>query len=147
MIQHIVIAAFFAVASVAAAANVRVVLKDDKGVQVGTATISAAERGGVLVHLKVRSLSVGEHAAHIHQNAKCEAGTPNFGSAGPHFNPEMEPHTLDNPDGPPAGDMANFMGAGKKGRGDATLFNTHPTLRTDAKPHFTHPSSPHVIHT
>ncbi len=146
MIQHIVIAAFFAVASVAAAANVRVVLKDDKGVQVGTATISAAERGGVLVHLKVRGLSVGEHAAHIHQNAKCEAGTPNFGSAGPHFNPEMKHHGLDNPEGPHAGDMANFMVAGKKGKGEATLVNTHMTLGTDDHSVFTNGGTALVIH-
>lgn len=146
MIQHIVIAAFFAAASVAAAANVRVVLKDDKGVQVGTATISAAERGGVLVHLKVRSLSVGEHAAHIHQNAKCEAGTPNFASAGPHFNPEMKHHGLDNPEGPHAGDMANFMVAGKKGKGEATLVNTHTTLGTDDHSVFTNGGTALVIH-
>src|SRR6266853_5408452 len=145
MIQHIAIAAFFAAASVAAAANVRVVLNDDKGVQVGTATISAAERGGVLVHLKVRGLSVGEHAAHIHQNAKCEAGTPNFASAGPHFNPEMKHHGLDNPEGPHAGDMPNFN-VTAKGTSKATLVDPRVNLGAGDHSVFTNGGTALVVH-
>src|SRR3977135_4299192 len=126
MIKHTAIAAFFAVASFATAAAVKVELKDDKGNPVGSAKITAAEKGGVLVHLNLRGLPVGEHAAHIHQTAKCEA--PGFTSAGGHFNPEMKKHGLDSEFGPHAGDMANFTVAGKKGKANATLVNTHVTM-------------------
>src|ERR1700741_453035 len=114
MIKHTAIAAFFAVASFATAATVKVELKDDKGNPVGNARITPAEKGGVLIHLNLKGLPVGEHAAHIHQVAKCEG--PAFTSAGPHFNPDMKMHGLDNEFGPHAGDMANFTVAGKKGK-------------------------------
>lgn len=146
MIKHTAIAAFFAAACLAVAAPVRVVLKDAKGVVVGSARIIKAERGGVLIHLKVKGLPEGEHAAHIHQNAKCEPGTPNFASAGPHFNPEMKHHGLDNPEGPHAGDMANFKVTGKKGKADVTLVNTHVTLGTDDHSIFANGGTALVIH-
>ena len=145
MIKHIAIAVFCA-ASLAVAAPTKVLIKDAKGEVVGNAKIIAAERGGVLIHLKVKGLPVGEHAAHIHQNAKCEAGTPNFGSAGPHFNPEMKHHGLDNPEGPHAGDMANFKVTGKKGKADVTLVNTHVTLGTDDHSIFSNGGTALVIH-
>ena len=83
MIKHIAIVVFFAAASFAVAAPVKVELKDSMGKPVGTATITEAKRGGVLIHLKLHGLPVGEHAAHIHQVAKCEG--PAFTTAGGHF--------------------------------------------------------------
>jgi Cu-Zn family superoxide dismutase len=83
-----------------------VTLKDGTGKEVGTAKISTSG-AGVKIALNVKGLTPGEHAVHIHQNAKCEG--PAFTTAGGHFNPEMKHHGLQNPEGPHAGDMANFM--------------------------------------
>jgi Cu-Zn family superoxide dismutase len=80
MIQHTALAAFFAAAVSLSAAAVKVQLHDANGQQVGTAKITEGKRGGVVIHLKVKGLPVGEHAAHIHQVAKCEG--PAFASAG-----------------------------------------------------------------
>jgi len=145
MIQHTAIFAFFAAASLAAAAPVQVELKDAMGKSVGTATITEAKKGGgVLIHLKVHGLPAGEHAAHIHQVAKCEG--PGFTTAGGHFNPEMKQHGLDNELGPHAGDMANFMVAGKKGKGEATLVNTRVTMDNGTHSIFSNGGTALMIH-
>ena len=143
MIKHIAVVAFFAAASFAVAAPVKVELKDSMGMPVGTATITEAKRGGVLIHLKLHGLPVGEHAAHIHAVAKCEG--PAFTTAGGHFNPEMKMHGLDSENGPHAGDMANFT-VGKKGKANVNLVNTRVTLDNGAHSVFTNGGTALVIH-
>jgi Cu-Zn family superoxide dismutase len=111
-----------AAAIFAASKPVTVDLKDAKGQSVGAATISEGKGGqGVMIKLDVKDLTPGEHAAHIHQVAKCEP--PGFTSAGPHFNPDKKHHGLENPEGPHAGDMHNFT-VKANGTAKATLVNS-----------------------
>ncbi|MEQ1886106.1 MAG: superoxide dismutase family protein [Bryobacteraceae bacterium] len=123
--------------------SANVVVHDAGGNQVGTAQITEAKRGGILIRLKVRGLPLGDHAAHIHEQPKCEG--PDFASAGGHFNPEKKQHGLENPDGPHGGDLVNFNVAGKKRKANVLLVNTHLNLNDGPNSVFTNGGTSLVI--
>ena len=120
----LVVAAGAFAAGVGAQGMAHVDVKDATGKSVGMAMISAAKDGGVSIAIDFKGLPPGEHALHFHQTAKCEAP---FTSAGGHFNPGMKKHGMQNPEGPHAGDMANFT-AGADGSAKATILNPKVTL-------------------
>jgi len=80
-------------------------LKNSQGVDVGSATITPRD-GGVQIEGTLSKLPPGPHALHIHTTGTCT--TPDFTSAGGHFNPAGKQHGKDNPNGHHAGDLPNI---------------------------------------
>ena len=83
----------------------KAIIYNSEGNKIGEATFKQMQ-DGVKVALKVRKLTPGTHAIHLHSVGLCQ--WPDFQSAGPHFNPLAKHHGFANPKGPHAGDIPNF---------------------------------------
>ncbi len=123
-------------------AKTKVELKDAQDNPVGYVILW--DKGtGVGLELHLHSLTSGEHAIHFHQVPKCE--TPDFRSAGGHFNPEGKKHGFDNPDGHHAGDMTNFKVDGE-GKAEVRLEDKDVTLKDGPHSLFSNGGTAIVIH-
>ena len=117
----------------------------DTGIS-GTATLRErkSEEGVKLVdiHLKVKGLSDGKHAVHIHETAQCEP----CGAAKGHFDPG--PHGFTNPDGNHpfhSGDLINIES--KNGNGELETTTSRITLSEGPLSLFDENGSAFIIHT
>lgn len=138
-----VLAVLFGTATFAQAQMTHVAMKDAQGRDVGMVMLSPAKGGsGVTLDYTFKALPPGQHALHIHQVAKCE---PPFATAGPHFNPAMKKHGLQNPDGAHAGDMPNVTVAAD-GTAKGSVTNAAVTMGAEPNSVFAGGGTAIVIH-
>jgi superoxide dismutase, Cu-Zn family len=117
-------------ASAARNKGLEVNFKNRQGQDAGTATLTPAGNG-VKVKLNLTNLPEGEHALHVHQNAKCDG--PDFKTAGGHFNPDNKEHGTKNPKGPHAGDMPMNLQVMADGTDHVSFVTNSISLKKDAK--------------
>ena len=110
-------------------ATAKATLVNNQGQKVGEATLTQTPEG-VKIVMQVENLPPGEHAFHIHAKGVC--ATPDFASAGGHFNPSEKHHGLKNPAGPHAGDLPNIT-VGPDGKGNVEVVAKLVTLKEGEK--------------
>ncbi len=76
--------------------------------------------GGVTFRVEAAGLPHGVHGIHIHAVGRCDP--PDFASAGPHWNPAMKKHGMNNPAGPHAGDLPNVTVAANGALGESVTL-------------------------
>ena len=129
-----------------AAESTTLEMKNAKGESLGTVrlnTVNADGTGGVRFTLNLHGLPPGEHALHVHQNAKCDP--PGFTTAGPHFNPDHKQHGMKNPMGPHAGDMDNFV-VSEDGIAQVEVIDPNVDMGSDSHSVFSNSGTALVIH-
>jgi Cu-Zn family superoxide dismutase len=81
-------------------------LVDVQNASVGAAVLQTGSTGSLLI-LSLGNMKAGTYGMHIHGTGRCE--TPDFKSAGGHWNPASRQHGLQNPVGSHAGDLPNLV--------------------------------------
>jgi len=81
-------------------------LTDGAGKAAGEVTIGE-DANGVTLRLSAAGLPQGTHGVHLHETGQCD--TPDFKTAGAHWNPTGRKHGRDSPAGAHMGDLANIQ--------------------------------------
>ena len=110
-------------------ATAKATLINNQGQKVGEATLTETPQG-VKIVMTVENLPPGVHAFHIHDKSVCT--TPDFVSAGGHFNPFGKQHGLQSPAGHHAGDLPNIT-VGPDGKAKVEAWATQVTLKAGEK--------------
>jgi superoxide dismutase, Cu-Zn family len=91
---------------------------------------------GIRVRVEAAGLAPGAYGAHVHTTGRCDP--PGFTTAGGHWNPTVQQHGKDNPQGMHKGDLPNLL-VGADGRGsfeytipNASISGSSPNLLMDA---------------
>lgn len=117
-------------------------LKMANGTSVGMATFTQ-ESGGVRIQGQFKGLPSGQHGIHVHASGKCD--TPDFMTAGGHFNPMNKQHGLKNPEGAHIGDIENLT-VGADGSGTINALLKDATLSAGSGSLFGPDGSALMIH-
>lgn len=80
-------------------------LISSEGASVGTVMVTTGDGGNI--SLALTDMNAGTYAMHLHETGKCD--TPDFKSAGAHWNPTGKDHGRENPQGAHAGDLPNLV--------------------------------------
>jgi Cu-Zn family superoxide dismutase len=107
--------------------TVDAILVNAKNEKVGTATLTGLANG-VKIDVDAFSLPPGKHAIHLHEKGDCNS--PDFKSAGDHFNPTGKKHGFGDPGGAHLGDLPNLI-VGDDGKVKAELIAQHVQLSDD----------------
>jgi Cu-Zn family superoxide dismutase len=107
--------------------TIEVVLKNQDDVDLGVAILTE-KSDGVEIKVEADHLPAGLHGFHIHEHGVCES--PDFASAGGHFNPDDQKHGIENDHGPHAGDIENLK-VEDDGSVKQTFLNEHVTLKAN----------------
>ncbi|OLP65121.1 Superoxide dismutase-like protein YojM precursor [Bacillus pumilus] len=118
-------------------------LINESGQKLGTIELKESATSGLDLHVKAKGLPPGPHGFHIHETGKCE--TPDFETAGAHFNPTHREHGFDNPKGHHAGDMPNLQ-VGADGQIDVVVNVPDVMLKKGTHPFMDQNGRSFVIH-
>ncbi|WP_138752817.1 superoxide dismutase family protein [Paenibacillus sinopodophylli] len=98
---------------------------NSEGKQIGAAQL-VQKADKVFVHIEAEKLAPGMHGVHFHSVGKCD--TPDFKSAGDHFNPLSKQHGFNNSKGYHSGDLPNIE-VGADGKVIANIASADVTLQ------------------
>jgi superoxide dismutase, Cu-Zn family len=120
--------------------NMDVEMFNATGDSLGTIKLSE-QAEGVKLEVLLEGLPDGEHGLHIHEKGTCES--PEFKSAGNHFNPDEKQHGLLHPEGAHAGDLPNIISEG--GKVDAELMAPQLTFKSGDKASLLPPDGTSIV--
>ena len=104
-----------------------VVLKDAKGADAGSVTLTPAPKG-LMLRVAASGLTPGWHGVHVHMTGDCSDAAAGFKKSGGHTHgQDKSVHGLLNPNATDTGDLPNIW-ADAKGMAKAELFTTALTL-------------------